>query len=286
MGKLISVTNAAGNALAKTNLAYQISVRYRSYVYDEETGLYYLQSRYYDPETGRFLNADDVEYIGYDGTVLSYNSFAYCENEPVNRYDPSGFTYSPTKAKKYADKWWYCRNPEYKKNKYDCANFVSQCLYAGGLSKMTGASSWGWHHYNISGAFQISNAWGKAADLYNWLLKNHCSSSKIIRGTKDDKIKLLYKYSNNIQKNYKYCTYAIFYDWTNNGSIDHATLSGQMYKSKNNYDIYYYAHSSDRAGWKRRYEENRFTNNPGKQYTVAQAIRDNPRCVVYFIKIK
>ena len=60
-------------------------------MYDNETGLYYLQSRYYDPETGRFLNSDDVDYIGYSGEVLSYNAFAYCENEPVNCEDPLGF---------------------------------------------------------------------------------------------------------------------------------------------------------------------------------------------------
>ena len=54
-GKLVSVTDANGNALASDSFAYQISLKYRGYVYDSETGLYYLQSRYYDPETGRFL---------------------------------------------------------------------------------------------------------------------------------------------------------------------------------------------------------------------------------------
>lgn len=89
-GKLISVTNASGTALASTNLGVQSSIRYRGYVYDTETGLYYLQSRYYDPETGRFLNADDVDFIGASGTVLGNNAFAYCENNPVNSMDSSG----------------------------------------------------------------------------------------------------------------------------------------------------------------------------------------------------
>jgi len=57
-GKLVSVTNANGAALGPTTYSGQNSIRYRGYVYDVETGLYYLQSRYYDPETGRFLNAD------------------------------------------------------------------------------------------------------------------------------------------------------------------------------------------------------------------------------------
>ena len=89
-GKLIAVTNASGTPLASDSFAYQISLKYRGYVYDNETGLYYLQSRYYDPETGRFLNADDVDYIGASGTVLGYNAFAYCENNAVNDSDTNG----------------------------------------------------------------------------------------------------------------------------------------------------------------------------------------------------
>ena len=65
-------------------------IRYRGYFYDSETGFYYLQSRYYDPEIGRFISMDDVSYLGADGTVLSYNSFAYCGNNPVMGYDPYG----------------------------------------------------------------------------------------------------------------------------------------------------------------------------------------------------
>ncbi len=63
-------------------------LRYRSYVYDNETGFYYLQSRYYDPTTCRFINAD-VYYEtgqGFNG----YNMFAYCNNNPVMYSDVSG----------------------------------------------------------------------------------------------------------------------------------------------------------------------------------------------------
>ena len=62
--------------------------RYRGYVYDEETGLYYLRSRYYNPEWGRFINADTV--LGQVGALLSHNLFAYCGNNPVNMSDLSG----------------------------------------------------------------------------------------------------------------------------------------------------------------------------------------------------
>ena len=89
-GKLISVTDGNGNALTGNNFATQNGVRYRGYYYDSETGLYYLQSRYYDPETGRFLNADDVNFLGATETPISYNAFAYCRNNPVNYSDPEG----------------------------------------------------------------------------------------------------------------------------------------------------------------------------------------------------
>ena len=66
--------------------------RYRGYVYDAETELYYLQSRYYDPITGRFINADDSTYADTcSGSPLSTNMFAYCENNPVMLLDLSGY---------------------------------------------------------------------------------------------------------------------------------------------------------------------------------------------------
>ena len=64
--------------------------RYRGYYYDTETDFYYLNSRYYDPAVGRFLNADGVDFLGTDEGLLSYNLFAYCLNDPVNRTDDSG----------------------------------------------------------------------------------------------------------------------------------------------------------------------------------------------------
>ena len=66
-------------------------LRYRGYVYDNETQLYYLQSRYYDPEIGRFINAD-----GYTSTGQGFtgnNMFAYCGNNPVCRSDYGGDRY-------------------------------------------------------------------------------------------------------------------------------------------------------------------------------------------------
>lgn len=74
-GKIISATGS----LAEIN-----PLRYRGYVYDQETGFYYLQSRYYDPAISCFVNADGCAVIG-EGGVLGYNMFAYCNNDPISR---------------------------------------------------------------------------------------------------------------------------------------------------------------------------------------------------------
>lgn len=63
--------------------------RYRSYYFDTETGLYYLQSRYYDPQVGRFISMDQVEYLD-PKVVNGLNLYAYCLNNPVMTSDPDG----------------------------------------------------------------------------------------------------------------------------------------------------------------------------------------------------
>ena len=64
---------------------------YRGYVFDNETGLYYVSSRYYDPEIGRFINADIVDLLGANGDFASFNLFTYCGNNPVIRIDVTGY---------------------------------------------------------------------------------------------------------------------------------------------------------------------------------------------------
>ena len=79
-----TVTNATGYAVGDKN-----PFRYRGYYYDTETGLYYLNSRYYSPEFGRFISADIFITTDIRGT-LNANMFAYCGNNPVMRVDPTG----------------------------------------------------------------------------------------------------------------------------------------------------------------------------------------------------
>ena len=81
--------DAWGNVTYSTGTMAKINpLKYRGYYHDVESGFYYLQSRYYDPAIGRFINAD-----GYASTgegFLGYNMFAYCNNDPVNATDSTG----------------------------------------------------------------------------------------------------------------------------------------------------------------------------------------------------
>lgn len=82
-GNVLSISGIYANTLGQDN-----PIRYRGYYYDFETGFYYVSSRYYDPEIGRFINADAA--IGQIGNVQGANMFAYCFNNPVNMSDPTG----------------------------------------------------------------------------------------------------------------------------------------------------------------------------------------------------
>ena len=88
-GNVTAIEDANGNAITSaTHIANLNPFRYRGYYMDTETGLYYLMSRYYDPVTHRFLNADG--YFQSGGDILDTNMNAYCRNNPVNLSDPTG----------------------------------------------------------------------------------------------------------------------------------------------------------------------------------------------------
>lgn len=93
-GQIINTTGSLANTLGKLN-----PFKYRGYIYDEETGLYYLRSRYYNPDLCRFINADDVESMGADGDINGYQLFIYCMNDPVNLKDEAGSWSLPNWAK-------------------------------------------------------------------------------------------------------------------------------------------------------------------------------------------
>ena len=85
-GNPISMTDTSSTDIGTKN-----PFRYRGYCYDEETGLYCLKSRFYDPVTGRFVSADDVGVLKIEqGNLNQYNQYAYCVNNPVNGKDSEG----------------------------------------------------------------------------------------------------------------------------------------------------------------------------------------------------
>lgn len=85
-----AVLDADGNDIEDANHIGNVNpFRYRGYYYDVETGLYFLQTRYYDPETGRFISRDSLAFAD-PTTVNGLNLYAYCGNNPVMGYDPMG----------------------------------------------------------------------------------------------------------------------------------------------------------------------------------------------------
>ncbi len=103
-GDIIAIYNASGDKCAEytydswgqvrvTNIIGNIGeinpFRYRSYYYDEETGLYYNTTRYYDPEIGRFISADSIDYLDPE-SINGLNLYAYCLNNPIMMVDSDG----------------------------------------------------------------------------------------------------------------------------------------------------------------------------------------------------
>ena len=87
-GNVLSIEDNEGKEITDNNHIGRLNpYRYRSYYYDEETSLYYLKSRYYNPLWGRFINADNfIETY----TVFGLNLYCYVGNNPVSRYDENG----------------------------------------------------------------------------------------------------------------------------------------------------------------------------------------------------
>ena len=100
-GDVVSILNASGTSVAEYSynawgkvlsatgtMAAINPIRYRGYYFDSDSGLYYLKSRYYDPNLQRFINSDDITSTGQG--FIGTNTYAYCGNDPITRRDASG----------------------------------------------------------------------------------------------------------------------------------------------------------------------------------------------------
>ena len=135
-GSTLSVTDASGKAITDPlHIANINPIRYRGYYYDAETGLYYLQSRYYDTTTRRFLNADEI--LGMNAGA-AYNLFAYCGNNPMNMQDDSGRYPVEVNEKSYERKMqnitqWYVSKKQYDKARYSAEKRANKIMRKYGM---------------------------------------------------------------------------------------------------------------------------------------------------------
>lgn len=121
-GRIVSSTCKKGK-----ELPYKLNhITYRGYYLDEETKFYYLQSRYYDPEIFRFINADDLKYLGKSDSMIDKNNlYIYCSDNPIMFTDQGGYDYRHIKdfvksMQKfiYGTKIEYCMQRRPKKDYY------------------------------------------------------------------------------------------------------------------------------------------------------------------------
>lgn len=189
-GNITDQTYVEGN-----EIPYNLNhILYRGYYRDEETGFYYLQSRYYDAEIGRFINADGVMMIGTDGKdIYKDNLYVYCNSNPINCVDYTGeklnrkkikFKYNRSDARNYMEKYWKVKSQKHgwwifssisysgynKRFPYlergDCTNFASQCLYEGGIPM-----TWCWYCYNTEWGHEFTHSWSVVLKQRDYIKK-------------------------------------------------------------------------------------------------------------------
>ena len=115
-------------------------IRYRGYYFDRDLGLYYLQSRYYDSDVGRFINTDNITDSG--AGILGYNTFMYCGNNPINAADPTGHGIIKDAIKRFAS-FVQEKVNTYKTKSKDNVGTVQLGATISGSVVMQGIAAWG-----------------------------------------------------------------------------------------------------------------------------------------------
>ena len=237
-GKPLSVTGSLANTIG-----YYNPFRYRGYVYDVETGLYYLRSRYYNPSWGRFVNADKI----IRKSLLGYNLYSYCRNDPENNHDSSGNAYDRIAAVKYALEYCYKRNQQYYNYvaNGDCTNFTSQCLYSGGIQmddkwysrrgkKRIYAFLIPDSQYKHRYGWDVSPAWSIASHQFEYFRDSeYVNACQEIEGSSTIEEIL----SSGIQVGD-----IIYFDWESDGVLDHSVIVTEISDD----EVYLTYHSTDR----------------------------------------
>lgn len=265
---------------------------YTGYRYDEISGTYFAQAREYQPENGRFSAEDVIKGNGVIPETL--NHYSYCWNNPLLLTDKNGllpedgqndtYVYDRDAAIEYAEKWassfqgmdsrleavlgklGILRNDQYYSYGTNCANFVSQCLYAGGIQENEE-----WHSYKQtimweSGSgnyfaeyyeWDITEPWRLASKQFEYFSNadNGYINGEVITITSEEEMFKVLK-NENIQKG------DLMYFFDENGNVHHATIISSVRKE----GIYYAGNT------KRRYDA-----------SLAEALSSNPG--VYIVKL-
>ena len=232
-----------GSTKVVGNTEFNNEVCYTGQVYDKETGDYYYNARYYNPEDGRFMTADT--YRGEFEEPQSLHLYAYCANNPINFTDPSGHKYNRQKVRDYAATWYYRFNPLYKNFSFDsdgggdCANFASQCIRAGG-KKTT--KKWYHNRYKVRIGrkyvykYAYSKRWINSTSLFNYF-QSRSDTKKTIRLVGKKTKNKTNEYLKKVSSKYKVQKGDLIY-WT----YGHAGIVSNISKKR----ILYTAHTSAR----------------------------------------
>ena len=204
-------------------------IRYRGYVYDTETSLYYLQSRYYDPFTGRFLNADDTHYIMFPS--LMANLYTYCDNNAISNTDTNGKTAWLWMLGLYAVKksmpLQFYFHSILNRQRYKCYDFSDNSMYA---DKILGSMA----YYNFKKKYHIVNLYPALERMYHqnrlYMIYNgtfdpyHTGERDLYLSIGQCKVNICYVIYGNVNKRHD-IAYSVTVTFTDDYDFEHWTKS-------------------------------------------------------------